>query len=62
MTFNDPNIFIATNGMIMESKLIEKYLPSQQSIGASAASATIQTAASASKTVVIANFIFNLAM
>jgi hypothetical protein len=48
--------------MIMESKLIEKYLPSQQSIGASAASATIQTAASASKTVVIANFIFNLAM
>jgi len=63
VTFNDPNLFIATNGMTMSTKVMEKYLPSQVNIGSSTGAASaMQTAASASKSVVIANFVFNLAM
>lgn len=66
VTFNDPKLWIGADGLLMtnNTKVIERFLPTQMFPGGAGAAAaqTMTGAASSAKAVVIGNFIFNLLM
>ena len=64
MTFNDPILFGGANGLTMDTKVLERYLPQQLPLGGTEASvaAAFGSTASGAKAVVIGNFFFNILM